>query len=321
MVSILLALLLPLVDSTAQSSGDPSDTVRVDSDLVDLKVSIVTLNPVNGSPSLEQKDFLVLEDGEPQEITFFAAADASFDLVLLLDLSGSTGDKIKLVRKSARRFVNATRPLDRVAVVTFTDVPHVVSGLTLDRKQLNRAIDEIEAPSGGTNFWDALRFVLERVLAPGQSSRRSAVVVMTDGVDNALPDVFGGGSRTTFEQLLTVLQKHGEVLVLPIYLDTEKEETKRRRAPSSAFMLAREQLAQIAATCGTLLYRAAKVKDLDTVYERVIRDLSTVYSIGYRPSNKLRDGSWRSVVVRLVARQDVAAHTKKGYYAKALERP
>jgi len=141
MVSILLALLLPLVDSTAQSSGDPSDTVRVDSDLVDLKVSIVTLNPVNGSPSLEQKDFLVLEDGEPQEITFFAAADASFDLVLLLDLSGSTGDKIKLVRKSARRFVNATRPLDRVAVVTFTDVPHVVSGLTLDRKQLNRAID------------------------------------------------------------------------------------------------------------------------------------------------------------------------------------
>jgi Ca-activated chloride channel homolog len=316
-IIIASALALPLADSKAQSAGEPTDTVRVDADLVDLKVSIVTLNPLSEAPSLAQKDFLVLEDGEPQEISFFAAADAPFDLVLLLDLSGSTGDKIKLMRKSAKRFVNAARPLDRVALVTFTDVPQVVSGLSLDRKQLNKAIDEIETPSGGTNFWDALHFVLERILASNQSSRRSAVVVMSDGVDNALPDVFGEGSRTTFDQLLARLQR-SEVLVLPIYLDTEKEETRRHRAPSSTFSLAREQLTQIAATCGTLVYRAAKVKDLETVYERVIRDLSTVYSIGYRPSNKVRDGRWRSVAVKLIERQDVMAHTKSGYYAKAL---
>jgi len=42
---------------------EPVETIRVDSDLVDLKVSVLSLNPQNLSPELQQKDFLVLEDG------------------------------------------------------------------------------------------------------------------------------------------------------------------------------------------------------------------------------------------------------------------
>jgi hypothetical protein len=67
------------------------------------------------------------------------------------------------------------------------------------------------------------------------------------------------------------------------------------------------------------MYRAAKVKDLDQVYAQVVRDLSTVYSIGYRPTNKSLDGKWRSVQVQLVQRPDLSARTKRGYYAKLAE--
>src|SRR4029077_14957651 len=119
------------------------ETIRVDSDLVDLKISVVSLNPQKPSVELQQKDFLVLEDGTPQDIAFFAAADTPFDLVLLLDLSGSTNDKLKLIRKSARRFVDATRPIDRVSVVSFTDVVQVVCPLTQDRQLLREQIDHI----------------------------------------------------------------------------------------------------------------------------------------------------------------------------------
>jgi len=92
---------------------------------------------------------------------------------------------------------------------------------------------------------------------------------------------------------------------------------KRHRTPRSAYPIAREQLAQLAEACGTTVYRANKLKDLDAVYEQVIRDLGTVYSIGYRPSKTTRDGKWRSVTVQLLDRKDVNARTKRGYYAKS----
>jgi VWFA-related protein len=314
-LSLLFSLLLP-VASLCQSP-EPDETIRVESDLVDLKVSVVSLNSQNPSAELLQKDFLVLEDGTPQEIAFFATSDTPFDLVLLLDLSGSTNDKLKLIRRSAKRFVDATRPVDRISVVTFTDTAEVVCPLTQDRQILKYSIDHIRKPQGGTKFWDSLRYVLAIFNAAGNSLRRSAVVVMTDGVDNALPDVFGDGSQTSFEQLLE-LTRRSETIVFPIYLDTEEEVFKRTRTPHSAYAMAREQLGQLASAAGSRLYRANKLKDLDDVYQQVIGDLGRIYSIGYRPSNTTRDGKWRSVTVQIHDRLDIIARTKQGYYSRNL---
>ncbi|HEV2826562.1 MAG TPA: VWA domain-containing protein [Pyrinomonadaceae bacterium] len=298
-------------------SPEPVETLRIESDLVDLKVSVVSLNPRNPSAELQQKDFLVLEDGQPQDISFFAAADTPFDLVLLLDLSSSSKDKLKLIRKSAARFVEATRPTDRVSIVSFSNEAQLVCALTQDREVLKKSIDRIQEPQGGTRFWDSLRHVLAILNASANSLRRSAVVVMTDGVDNALPEVFGDGSQTSFDKLLQIV-RDSDALVFPIYLDTEEEEYKRHRTPRSAFAIAREQLGLLAVASGTRLYRAGKVKDLEDVYQQVIGDVGRIYSIGYRPSNNLRDGKWRSVSVQINERQDVTARTKPGYYSRAL---
>ncbi len=314
-LGLLMLLLLPVF--CLGQTPEPVETIKVDSELVDLKVSVVNLTPQNPLFELQQRDFLVLEDGKPQEISFFAAADTPFDLVLLLDLSGSTNDKLKLIRKSARRFIEETRPMDRVSVVTFTDMAQVVCPLTQDRRVLKKAVDNIDQPLGGTRFWDSLRYILAILNASGNSMRRGAVVVMTDGVDNALPEVFGPGSHTSFDELLNLVRA-SESMVFPIYLDTEDEEYKRHRTPRTAFALARENLAQLAVASGTRLYRAHKLKDLDDVYRQVIGDLGRIYSIGYRPSNTLRDGKWRSVNVQIVARQDVAARTKQGYFPRSL---
>ncbi len=290
------------------------DTLRIDTDLVNLSVSVINRKAVSGASHLEQKDFAVFENGSPQEISFFASVDAPFDLVLLLDLSGSTSDKIGLIRKSAKRFVDAARPLDRIAILTFTSDIQPVSKLTSDHKALKQSIDDIEKPSGGTNFWDALRFVLEHVVQSHAESRRSAVVVMTDGVDNALPGVFGDGSRTSFGDLLQIVQR-SDTLVLPIYLDTEnkKHEQKSLR---DAYALARQQLAMLADESGNDIYRAKKVQDLDGIYQQVIRDLSTVYSIGYRPENPARGNSWRPVTLKLIGHPELAVRSKHGYYGK-----
>jgi VWFA-related protein len=294
------------------------ETIRIDSDLVDLKVSVLGSATNGSAPLLEQKDFRILEDGVPQEITFFAAADAPFDLVLLLDLSGSNSKNLKMIRNSAKRFVDAARDVDRIALVTFTDRPALYSSFTLDRRKLKKSIDDMDEAIGGTNFWDSLDYVLRDLIGNGGGLRRSAVVVMTDGIDNALPDVPGPGSRTPFEKLIESI-RHSESIIFPIYLDTEEENVKRYHVPRAAYSQARDQLGQLASLCGTTLYRAAKLSDLDKVYALVVRDLSTVYSIGYRPSNKSLDGKWREVQVQLSNRSDLFARTKRGYYAKLAE--
>jgi len=299
---------------------DPVETIRIESDLVDLKVSVLGASPSIAAPQLDQKDFIVLEDGKPQDIVFFAAADAPFDLVLLLDLSGSNSKKLKMIRNSAKRFIDSARPVDRIALVTFTDRPSLYSSFTLDRKKLKKCIDEMDEAIGGTNFWDSLNYVLDDMVGQRSGDRRSAIVVMTDGIDNALPDVPGPGSNITFEALLQNI-RNSESIIFPIYLDTEEENVKHFHVPRAAYAMAREQLGQIAMSCGTTMYRANKLEDLDQVYGQVIRDLSTVYSIGYRPSNKNLDGKWRTVEIQLPQRPDLFARTKHGYYAKQWSDP
>jgi VWFA-related protein len=305
----------PPPSAIARQTSDEVETIRVDTELVDLNVSVFSRDPSRPIGELRRQDFAVLENGAPEEISFFASASTPFDLVLLIDLSGSTADKLGLIRKSANRFVEAARPMDRIGVVTFTDLPLIVSPLTADRRQLKERIKKIDKPNGGTNFWDALGFVLKDVFGTKDSSRRQAVVVMSDGVDNALPDMQGDGSKISYEHLLEMVRS-SESIVIPIYLDTEREMVKQKRATGDAYTLARQQLTELAEESGSFLYHARKVEDLRGIYEQVIRDLGMIYSIGYQPKNKRHDGSWRSISVRLVNRPDLSARSKRGYYAK-----
>jgi Ca-activated chloride channel homolog len=304
------------LSTNTQCQTPEPETVRIDTELVNLHVTVLSRDVSQPAAALQPQEFAIFENGEPQEISFFAAAETPFDLVLLLDLSGSTADKMDLVRKSSKQFVDAARSGDRIAIISFADAVQVVSLLTSDHEALKKNISQMEKPVGGTRFWDALRFVLEHVLGPSRAeNRRSAVIAMTDGVDNALPDIVGEGSNTSFEELIEIVRR-SDAIVLPIYLDTEKEGVSRYRMPPSAYALARQQLDQLAAESGNVVYRARKIKDLEGVYARVIHGLSTVYSIGYRPTNHVRDGSWRAVTVQLVGHSDLALRSKRGYYAK-----
>ena len=179
----LLFLLLTahcLLPTASGQSAEPADIIRVDTDLVTLSVSVFNRKSAVNTIALQQKDFAVFDDGAPQDISFFASGESPFDLVLLLDLSGSTANKIGLIRKSARRFIDAARPEDRIAILTFTADVQIISKLTSDREALKKSIDDIDKPIGGTNFWDALAFVLDHVVVQSRvEKRRSAVVVMT----------------------------------------------------------------------------------------------------------------------------------------------
>jgi len=301
-----------LADGLDAPIVDEEDVIRVDTNLVSLNVSVFSNQLKSFEVMLEKNDFKVLENGHEESIAYFATTDVPFDLVLLIDLSGSTSDKRDLIRKSTQRFISAARPTDRLAIVTFADETEVVCPLTEDRARLTASANRIQG-WGGTRLWDALHYTLDQVIGPRTLERRRAVVIMSDGVDNALA---GGtsGSEISFAELLESVRKSDE-LIIPIYLDTESDRDYVSLFNQKIYENARKTLALLAQESGGLYYRARKIEDLNGVYDQVINDLGKIYSLGYKPTNEKHDGSWRRVQIQIPNRPDLSARARPGYYA------
>src|SRR4029077_8761935 len=108
---------------------------------------------------MKESDFTVYENGVEREVTKVVPTNEPFNLVLLLDVSGSVEERIEFIRKAARDFLNTASPQDRIAIISFRDDIQVISDFSTDRKLLSRQLDEIDA-GGATALYDALGFVL-----------------------------------------------------------------------------------------------------------------------------------------------------------------
>src|SRR5262245_13308209 len=102
-----------------QGKRDDAGTIRLDTDLVSVDVIVTDRDGNRSTALLKATDFTVYEDGARQEISAFSATDVPFNLVLLLDTSGSTRDEVGLIRRAARRFLDELRPQDRIAIIQF----------------------------------------------------------------------------------------------------------------------------------------------------------------------------------------------------------
>lgn len=303
----------PSTPLTSPEEVEEGDVVRVDAQLVTLNVSVIDRSTNRGLKGLVQSDFKLFEDGSEQSLTQFAAASAPFNLVLLIDLSLSTEGKIGVIREAALQFVNSARPADRIAIVTFTHEPVIVSRLTSDRALLRQRVLNIETPRGSTNVYDSLAFTMEEIFKDVKDSRRNAIVLMSDGVDSTMPNVPGPGSSIAYEELLGRVREFDGVLY-SIWLDTSYEALSPLDIQEETFDLAYDRMKELSDAGGGIFYEVDKVEDLGDAYERVVADLGTVYSLSYRPTNSLRDGKWRAIRVS-VARPNAVARGKRGYYA------
>lgn len=299
--------------SSANTSEDEDGVIKIESQLVTLNATALT--PF-GQPviNLNQSDFLLYEDGVTQEIVHFQSVNTPFNLILLIDLSGSVKEKLSLIRRSAMAFIQATRPEDRVAIITFSGSTQLVCPLTNDRKLLRKKIEDIDDAESGTNFYDALVGSINWVLRQAKN-QRNAIVIMSDGVDNSLPGVPGRGSRTTFSELIDRVQE-SDTIIFPIFLNTEEEVMKEMGLfVPQAYAISRQQLQTLADTTGGSIFYANQLSDLTGCYEKVAAELRTIYSLGYYPTNGSNDGGFRKIRLKS-KRDDVKIKTRRGYYAK-----
>ena len=199
----------PPADQTAPPQ-DEVETLKIDTNLVTVPVIASSRGGLYIS-DLRKEEFKLSEDGVAQEIAFLATVNAPFHLVLMLDTSASTEEKLGQIQQAAIAFVGQLSSADKVKVVSFDAEVRDLNEFTSDKTILRTAIQQTRSGTG-TRVYDALQLALN-ALRP--INRRKAIVIFTDGVD-------WHSENSTFESTIRELDESG-VIVYPIRFDTRVE--------------------------------------------------------------------------------------------------
>ena len=323
----IVALLLSL-NPLSVSAQD--DVLRTETALVQLNVGVVDRQG-QAITTLSQNDFVIYEDNVRRPIVAFEPTQAPFSLVMLLDMSGSTVNFRQQINQAALRFLDALGPDDRVAVIYFNGKGvHELIGFTSDRRKTAYAIS-LATGSGDTLLYDGLRQALRKLA--GEGKRRKAIVVLTDGLDTevrkrdratvaSVPDAEVATAikpemNSALIAVLTDADRQG-VTIFPLALPSG--DPKHLPLPDpliiAQYTAARTRLQMLADRTGGWVAEIRRLDQLANLYAQVAASLRTLYSIAYQPPTPTaKDGKWRSIRVE-VARGDLIAKTKTGYYAR-----
>lgn len=231
---------------------------------------------------LQKGDFTVLESGSEREILSVQDATAPFNLVLLLDVSGSVENYVDFIRKAARNFIGTMRPSDRITILIFNEDVKQITTFTANREKLSESLDTFEA-GGGTAYYDAIAYSLVETLRP-LKSERTAIVALTDGDDNR--------SFLPFESLLGSIQESG-ALIYPLYVPSGLIAASKNNDPNdsadplrtrfySLTTKAETEGARLAQVSGGVYYPIKRLGDLQKAYEDIAVQLRTAYLVTFR---------------------------------------
>lgn len=230
---------------------------------------------------MRSNDFTIFEDGAERKITTVIPATEPFNLILLLDVSGSVEERIDFIRKAARDFLNTASPQDRISIISFRDDIQVISDFTTDRALLSRKLEDIDA-GGATALYDALAYSLVDTLRPLRGER-TAIVILSDGDDNK--------SFVPFPAILEATIESG-ALIYPLYVPsglipeasvprpTVTVDPTRTRYLTITTRAA-EEGEKLASVSGGVFYSIKRLEDLQKAYDDVVAQLRTAYTITY----------------------------------------
>ncbi|NOT59830.1 MAG: VWA domain-containing protein [Acidobacteria bacterium] len=309
------------VKAEVNNSNNDSNAIRIETRLVNLNVKAINGEgqPLN---DLKPEEFVILDDETKEEIAHFKPVTAPVNLVVMLDLSGSTKNKRKPMIEAASRFIDALPANDRMAVVAFTRRYRVLSKLTSDKLALKASLERVKGIEGGTAYYDSMWKAFDDLgqLPMTEGGARKAIVVLTDGEDESLMN--SSPTAHTFDDLLQRASED-DVTVYPIYF--KSGQTMRslswafggnmNMGGASTASTARKQLEALAEQTGGEIINAQSEAALSEAYDKVARELHSLYSLAYAPDQIRHDGSFRKISVQ-VKRAGAKAKTRKGYFDK-----
>ena len=274
--------------------------IRVQSDLVLINAS-VTDSHGNLVNNVAPSRFHVFEDGLEQVIQSFSGEETPASIGLVLDISGSMGDKLDLAKKSALQFVSTANPGDEHFLVEVRQRATVVLPFTNDVNVLLRTISEVRA-NGSTALFDAIHLAVSEVRRARHA--RKALLVISDGLDNH--------SRYTERETRRLLSELG----FPIYTINLWQPQRS----GSRYAMARTDpgtLEALAMPTGGRSYTVRDLKQLDQITQQISQAIRHEYVLAYVPSPRKPDGKYHRVKVDIDQRagEPLKVSHRAGYWA------
>jgi Ca-activated chloride channel homolog len=245
-------------------------------------------------PGLEQDQFTILDNGVPQEITFFQNDVQPFTVVVMLDYSASMTANLDRLQAAAEQFVLRMIPEDKGQVGSFSDKIQFSGTFTNDRDDLIFALKDLQF-GNPTRLYDAVN---ESMAMLRGVERRKVVLVFTDGDDTA--------SRVGMGDVLD-RAKAEEVMVYAIGLESEFFNGQRRvrTRPDRG-------LRRLADETGGGYFELKKTDELAPTFTRVAQELHSQYTLGFTPSTL--DGREHKLTVRIKT-PGMTARARRTYIA------
>jgi Ca-activated chloride channel family protein len=246
---------------------------------------------------LGQRNFVIYEDDQPQQITHFTREDIPVSIGIIVDNSGSMRDKRAAVTRAVVNLVKASNQQDEVFVVNFNDEPYLDQDFTNSVDLMHEALDRVDS-RGGTALYDSVIASADH-LAKGARREKKVLLVITDGEDNE--------SRESLEQAIRSVQNDNGPTIYTIgILGSEGRERRAKRA-----------LEALSVQTGGVAFFPKNLNEVDEISQAVARDIRNQYSISYKPSNPQTNGGYRrvKVVANAPGYKDLQVRTRSGYFA------
>ena len=307
-VKAALALCLlpaPGVVQLALAQDRPAATFRSSVDVVSVS-AVVRDQKGRFVANLKQNDFIVAEEGQPRPILDFRAqSDGPVKLALLFDISGSmrVGTKAVDAVQTARVLLSALKGGDQAAVFSFDTGLDRVTPFTSDLQSLIAALDRIQTPFGQTSIYDAVAETAKTVAAQGPGGgrvpQRSAVVLLTDGIDTR--------SRLTSEQVATIASS----IDIPVYVIAVMATIDDPQAGGTAHDDVVGRLPDLARSTGGEMFTASAPAHASVAARQIVDELRHQYLLAFEASG---GSGWKPVEIR-ARNRGLTVRARSGYAA------
>src|SRR3990170_8831422 len=304
----LLGLSVPEAGSqsadTRPLAGERGPRLRVEVDLVLVQVTVT--DPYNRLVTgLDKEHFEVSEDRAAQQILYFSNEDAPLSLGLVFDVSGSmeSSGKMERATKAAVQFLETANPQDEFFLVRFADQPDLLTGFTSSVEEVQNQLLYSHA-AGRTALLDALYLALDTMR--DAHNPRKALLVISDGGDNR--------SRYGVKDIKAFVRESDVQIYAIAVLDPVASRTQTELVWGPLL------LTELAEMTGGRMFPVEiyNIHELPDVAQKISVELRNQYVIGYRPTNRQRDGSWRKIRVKLNPPKGLpplTTYARSGYYA------
>jgi Ca-activated chloride channel family protein len=274
----------------------------------------VTVRRADGSfiKGLPRSAFHIYEDGEDQEIVFFAQEGLPTRIAIVLDISGSVRSEWGTIKYATKKFVENLKPDDEFSIVSFnTEIR-----LKIDWGRKTDRVDPVLSTiycKDNTKLWDAIWVVCNDVFKGIQEKK--AMIIMSDGLDNQSSVSYDDALHAAMhsEAAIYVVSKTEAVRQLMMFEGARQGIYDN--IPQQVFVQADAALRKLAYETGGRVLYPNSFGQLDNIYEQVDEELRNQYTIGYISTNTKKDGSYRHIDVRVDAPSAATVTARPGYYA------